>query len=99
MTATADAQQATTDDYAASTMSTLTVIATTINVSEQQRRKELKHVTLSPGTLVCNRWSIIKKLGAGAFGAVYLCKDINDGRQAALKTDADDDSMINLEVG
>ncbi|KAL3071154.1 hypothetical protein niasHT_036670 [Heterodera trifolii] len=42
-------------------------------------------VALPPGIRV-GRWTITKKLGAGAFGAVYLC--VNDeGVQAALKTE------------
>lgn len=43
-------------------------------------------VALSDGTKVSNRWYITKKLGAGAFGAVYLCRS-DDGVQAALKTE------------
>lgn len=42
-------------------------------------------VALAPGTRV-GRWTITKKLGAGAFGAVYLVQGI-DGTQAALKTE------------
>ena len=43
-------------------------------------------VHLSAGSLVSGRWTIVKKLGAGQFGTVYMCKD-NDGRQAALKAE------------
>uniref|UniRef100_A0A183BI07 Protein kinase domain-containing protein n=1 Tax=Globodera pallida TaxID=36090 RepID=A0A183BI07_GLOPA len=44
-------------------------------------------VGLEPGTRVSGgRWTITKKLGAGAFGAVYLCQD-DKGTQAALKTE------------
>ncbi|KAL3117103.1 hypothetical protein niasHT_007506 [Heterodera trifolii] len=43
-------------------------------------------VALAPGTRVSGRWTILKKLGAGAFGAVYLCKD-GKGTVAALKTE------------
>uniref|UniRef100_A0A1I8BU72 Protein kinase domain-containing protein n=1 Tax=Meloidogyne hapla TaxID=6305 RepID=A0A1I8BU72_MELHA len=42
-------------------------------------------VTLQPGQR-CNKWTITRKLGAGAFGAVYLCKD-DTGLTAALKTE------------
>ena len=41
-------------------------------------------VTLQPGQR-CNKWTITKKLGAGAFGAVYLCTHGN--LTAALKTE------------
>ncbi|KAL3102160.1 hypothetical protein niasHS_003569 [Heterodera schachtii] len=44
-------------------------------------------VALSPGTRVSGRWTIIKKLGAGAFGAVYLCQDRDGRTMAALKTE------------
>ncbi|KAI3422031.1 hypothetical protein GPALN_012568 [Globodera pallida] len=43
-------------------------------------------VELNPGARVAGRWTIVKKLGAGAYGAVYLCKDDN-GMQGALKTE------------
>ncbi|KAI3422228.1 hypothetical protein GPALN_012758 [Globodera pallida] len=44
-------------------------------------------VALNPGTRVSGRWTIVNQLGAGAFGAVYLCQD-DQGTQAALKTEA-----------
>ncbi|KAL3097539.1 hypothetical protein niasHS_003987 [Heterodera schachtii] len=44
-------------------------------------------MTLAPGTRVSGRWIIIKKLGAGSFGAVYLCQDERMGTIAALKTE------------
>ena len=47
---------------------------------------EEKLVVLSPGQVVNRKWTITKKLGAGAFGAVYLCRS-NDGLMAALKTE------------
>ncbi|KAL3124181.1 hypothetical protein niasHT_004770 [Heterodera trifolii] len=47
-------------------------------------------VTLKPGTKVGGRWSIAKELGSGEFGTVFLCKDINDGRHAAMKTESTD---------
>lgn len=46
---------------------------------------EERLVTLSPGDPV-GPWTIDKKLGAGAFGAVYLCHN-NNGIKAALKTE------------
>uniref|UniRef100_A0A914I931 Protein kinase domain-containing protein n=1 Tax=Globodera rostochiensis TaxID=31243 RepID=A0A914I931_GLORO len=46
-----------------------------------------KRMKLKPGTCVANRWTIVKKLGSGAFGAVYLCTDPL-GEEAALKTEA-----------
>ncbi|KAL3099267.1 hypothetical protein niasHT_028214 [Heterodera trifolii] len=51
----------------------------------RQRHAIEELVALPPGIRV-GRWTITKKLGAGAFGAVYLC--VNDeGVQAALKTE------------
>jgi hypothetical protein len=49
-------------------------------------------VVLQPGTVVDSRWHIIRKLGAGAFGAVYLCSD-SHGTTAALKTEP-----VNTEI-
>ena len=46
-------------------------------------------VTLDNGTRVSNTWTITRKLGAGAFGAVYLCRDDNK-RQGAMKTEPHD---------
>uniref|UniRef100_A0A914GV05 Protein kinase domain-containing protein n=1 Tax=Globodera rostochiensis TaxID=31243 RepID=A0A914GV05_GLORO len=43
-------------------------------------------VELKAGTRVSNRWTIDKKLGAGSFGAVYLCHN-RRGEEAALKTE------------
>ena len=40
---------------------------------------------LQPGTRVSN-WTITRSLGAGAFGAVFLCEN-NRGTKAALKTE------------
>jgi hypothetical protein len=45
-----------------------------------------KLVVLSTGQRVNNRWTITRKLGAGAFGAVYLCRN-DQGLEAALKTE------------
>lgn len=42
---------------------------------------------LRPGVLVGNRWTIGQKLGAGAFGAVFLCYD-EWGNEAALKAES-----------
>ena len=59
-----------------------------------------KMVNLGPGQAVSNRWTITKKLGAGAFGAVYLCEDRNIGLVAALKTEPLDDPyhLLAMEV-
>lgn len=45
-------------------------------------------VALSPGD-PAGQWIIDKKLGAGAFGAVYLCHN-KKGVRAALKTEPED---------
>jgi len=47
---------------------------------------EEKLVVLSPGQVINRKWTITKKLGAGAFGAVYLCRN-KEGLMAALKTE------------
>ncbi|KAL3101014.1 hypothetical protein niasHS_001474 [Heterodera schachtii] len=50
-------------------------------------------VSLSAGTRVDGRWTIIKELAQGAFGTVFLCSGNIDGgrRQAAVKTERADE--------
>lgn len=57
-------------------------------------------VTLQPGQRVNNKWTITKKLGAGAFGAVYLCRN-ESGMTAALKTEPlnANPPLLAMEVG
>lgn len=39
-----------------------------------------------PNDLICNRYKVIRKLGAGAMGSVYLCEDsVESGIKVALK--------------
>ncbi|KAL3121828.1 hypothetical protein niasHT_002056 [Heterodera trifolii] len=59
-------------------------------LSEERFASDYELVSLSPGTRVCGRWTIIKELGQGAFGTVFLCKDTTTGRQAAMKTESAD---------
>ena len=35
--------------------------------------------------LIANRYEIIKELGSGGFGRVFLCKDIKLQREVAVK--------------
>ena len=35
--------------------------------------------------LISNRYEIIKQLGSGGFGRVYLCKDIEQQKEVAIK--------------
>lgn len=57
-------------------------------------------VILSPGQLINNTWTITRKLGAGAFGAVYLCRSLQ-GMDAALKTEPlnANPPLLAMEVG
>ena len=41
--------------------------------------------SLSPGTLVAGRYRIVRELGRGAMGAVYVVEHVNTGGQWALK--------------
>lgn len=43
-------------------------------------------IDLQPGVLVGDRWIIRQKLGAGAFGTVFLCYD-DQGNEGALKAE------------
>lgn len=47
-----------------------------------------------------NDWLIQKKLGEGAFGAVYLCKKEKESEQYALKVEAENDplGLLKMEV-
>ncbi|KAL3075004.1 hypothetical protein niasHS_014449 [Heterodera schachtii] len=55
--------------------------------AQQRGRMTDALVELSPGALISGRWTVIKKLGAGAFGAVYLCQDQDGITKGALKTE------------
>src|SRR5262245_41218698 len=37
------------------------------------------------GTLLANRYEVVRELGRGGMGVVYLCKDIVTGERVALK--------------
>uniref|UniRef100_A0A183BS02 Protein kinase domain-containing protein n=1 Tax=Globodera pallida TaxID=36090 RepID=A0A183BS02_GLOPA len=43
-------------------------------------------VALNPGTRLADTWTITRKLGAGMFGAVYLCRN-DQALEAAMKTE------------
>jgi len=48
-------------------------------------------MALNPGEVIVNRYKIVKKLGEGGFGAVYLAEDINlKGKLVALKENKTD---------
>lgn len=46
---------------------------------------EHQSIRIAPGTLVKNRFKVIKQLGEGGMGAVYLVEDVQLGKQRALK--------------
>ncbi|KAL3079681.1 hypothetical protein niasHS_013963 [Heterodera schachtii] len=59
-----------------------------------ERKDSYDLVSLSAGTRVSGgRWTIIKELGQGAFGTVFLCSGNTDAgrRQAAMKTERADE--------
>jgi serine/threonine-protein kinase len=50
-------------------------------------------MALNPGEVIVNRYKIVKKLGEGGFGAVYLAEDLNlRGKQVAIKINLVDPS-------
>jgi hypothetical protein len=65
------------------------------------RMADERMVVLTAGQQINGRWDITKKLGAGAFGAVYLCKSTQEGFAAALKTEPLDANppLLAMEVG
>ncbi len=34
---------------------------------------------LTPGTLLKDRWEVVKKIGGGGFGEIYKAKDVRNG--------------------
>uniref|UniRef100_A0A1I7ZIZ8 Protein kinase domain-containing protein n=1 Tax=Steinernema glaseri TaxID=37863 RepID=A0A1I7ZIZ8_9BILA len=57
-------------------------------------------VYLQPNEEVASRWKVLRKLGEGGFGAVYLVKDNIDGKEYALKSErtAETTRVLKMEV-
>jgi len=45
-------------------------------------------IKFQPGHIIGEKYSIIKKIGAGSFGTIYLAQHIEDGHQVAIKTES-----------
>mmetsp|Transcript_24293 Transcript_24293/g.43212 ORF Transcript_24293/g.43212 Transcript_24293/m.43212 type:complete len:366 (-) Transcript_24293:26-1123(-) len=43
---------------------------------------------MDPGSVVCNRFQIMKKIGAGSFGTVYSAVNLDTGREICLKVES-----------
>ncbi|KAG9396878.1 Protein kinase domain [Carpediemonas membranifera] len=55
---------------------------------------------LAPGSLIKDRWKIVKSLGQGAFGQIYECNDLETGKHHAIKLERRDSkrSVLKIEV-
>src|ERR1035437_2286078 len=52
----------------------------------QERRDESKTTPTSEvGTLLADRYEVVRELGRGGMGVVYLCRDIANNERVALK--------------
>uniref|UniRef100_A0A5S6QSX6 Protein kinase domain-containing protein n=1 Tax=Trichuris muris TaxID=70415 RepID=A0A5S6QSX6_TRIMR len=50
---------------------------------------------LQPGTIVNERWNVLKLLGTGSFGVVFKVEDVNDKSNYAMKIElAKEDSLV-----
>uniref|UniRef100_F1L7T7 Tau-tubulin kinase 2 n=1 Tax=Ascaris suum TaxID=6253 RepID=F1L7T7_ASCSU len=63
---------------------------------EESPNGDVKTVCLQEGSSLC-LWSVVKKLGEGGFGAVYLVKD-SKGGEFALKAEAVDQTVKVLKM-
>lgn len=65
--------------------------------------EDTPHVHMKIGTLVRNKWKVIKKLGEGGCGEVHEVINIRNKARAALKveptSDDKDDEILKMEVG
>lgn len=50
------------------------------------RRLKVEQEDTMPGRIIDGRWEIIKKIGAGGMGSVYLANQLNIERKVAIKT-------------
>ncbi|GMS97631.1 hypothetical protein PENTCL1PPCAC_19806 [Pristionchus entomophagus] len=58
-------------------------------------------VEIAKGTVIGKKWKILRKLGEGGCGAVYLVEQTETKRQAALKAESnfvEDGSVLKIEV-
>lgn len=52
----------------------------------RKKRSSKKSSIIIPGTLLAGKYKIIKEIGSGGMGTVYLAEDKNLGRKTAIKT-------------
>jgi len=53
---------------------------------------------LDPGYVIKDRFRVLKSIGKGAFGEIFQCEDIDDGKQVAVKTERLDSKKRVLKI-
>jgi len=56
------------------------------NPGSRKKPETKKASIIESGTLLSKKYKVIKEIGSGGMGTVYLAEDINLGRKAAIKT-------------
>ncbi|TKR82123.1 hypothetical protein L596_015896 [Steinernema carpocapsae] len=61
---------------------------------------QIATVHLQPNEEIAHRWKVVRKIGEGSFGAVYLVKDLHDGKEYAMKSERAQETtrVLKMEV-
>lgn len=67
-------------------------------ITEKTDRNLVPNVPVKTGQILNNRYEILKKLGSGAFGAVYMAIDTQSKQDVAIKIGKTEDSTMEKEI-